>query len=248
METLPSTTELPPVREEVLLRSPTGDSPLRTAFQVESGVVRGHLEWATNCRRVLLVRAREQDIEETNPSYGAGVAAGIGAIGAAAGGVALLNNLDDFSTTESCHIDDEGKQSCSSPREDATAGGVMLVATAIALTAASIATVSSTSSTTYGEVRTGEVRERHVLAENVACGAGAVAGVALSLYLAEERMAASVTDEHGNVAFSLPTRVTGTLTLRIDSAPRRYGIVQPGQGVGTLRIEPGHAPSETVPW
>jgi len=248
METLPSTTALPPVREEVLLRSPSGNSPLLAVFQVAGGVARGHLDWAKNCRRVLFVRAREQDIEETRPSYEAGLAAGMGALGTAAGGAALLGNLDQFSTKESCRIDDEGNESCSSPRADATAGGAVLVATAIALTVASLATVTSTSSTTYGEVHTGELLARHVLADNVACGAGAVIGVGLSLYLAQERMAASVTDEHGNVAFNVPTGVTGTLTLKVDSAPRGYETIQPGHTVGTLRIEPAPAPSETVPW
>jgi hypothetical protein len=248
METLPSTTALPPVREEVWFRSPSGASPIRAAFQVTEGVARGHLDWAANCERVLLVRAREQELEETKPNYEAGLVAGMGALGAAAGGAALFGNLDQFSTKEACHTDEEGDVSCSSPRDDATVGGVLLVATAIGLTVASIATVTSSSSTTYGEVRTGEIRERRVLAENAACGQGAVAGVALSLYLAEERIAASVTDEHGNVAFSLPANVTGTLTVKVDSAPRGYGVVKPGQAVGALRIEPRPAPSETVPW
>lgn len=238
METLPSTIALPPTHEVAVLRAANGASPLRTEFVVTHGIARGHLAWADNCRRVELVRPREQEIVTTTPSYEAATAAGMGALGTGVLGTALLNNLDQFSTKEKCSLDDDGNESCSSPRDDATAGGVLLVGTALALTAASLVTVASPSSTTYGDVHTGDARRHRVLAERENCGEGSVAGVALSLYLAEERIATSATDEHGDIAFAIPSSVTGTLTLAVDSVPSKYRTLSPGQVVGAVRVEP----------
>jgi len=248
METLPSTTALPPVHEELLLRPANGDSPLRAEFTVANGVARGHVDWARNCRRVAVVRPREQEVVETRPSYEAAAGAGIGALGAAAMGAGLLSNLDQFSTKESCHLDDDGNESCSSPRSQATAGGVMLVGTALALAAASLVTVASPSTTEWGEVHTGEARRGRVLDAQAPCGTGAVVGVGLSLYLAEERIARSATDDHGDVVFGIPSRVTGTLTLAVDSTPREYKALEPGQAVGTLRVEPSSTAHDAAAW
>lgn len=245
MATVSSTEALPPLSDEVLLRAPGGDSPLHSEFEVDNGIARGHVEWTQTCRRVVLVRERSQDIERRKPVYPAAAMAGFGAVGAGAGGVALLDNLDDFSTTESCHLDSDGNESCSSPRGDATAGGVMLVGTAIALAAAGVVTAISKPTTTQGDVHTGPTRESRVLAEHALCGDGAVAGVGLSLYLAEQRVAASVTDARGDVAFRVPDWVTGPLTLVVDSVPPKPTTILPGQAVGTVRIDP--AP-KTLPW
>lgn len=245
MATVPSTEALPPLGEEALLRSPRGDSPLTAEFQVEDGIARCHLEWAESCRRVLLVRDREQDIEHTKPSYPAATLAGIGAVGAGAGGVALLNNLDDFSTDDICHVDDEGNRSCSSPRDDAAVGSIILISTAIALAATSIVTATTKPTTTLGDVHVGEPRESRLLAENTACGDGPVAGIGLSLRLADERVAASVSDARGDVAFRVPDWVTGPLTLVVDSVPPKTTTIRPGLAVGTVRIDPV---PKTVPW
>ena len=249
METLPSTRALPPMHEMVLLRAANGDSPLRTEFLVTPGVARGHVDWADNCRRVELVRPREQDVETTQPSYAAVPATAIGALGTGSLGAALLSNRDQFSDEETCTPSDDGTtESCSSPRAEATVGGALLVGTALALTAASIVTVASPTTTTYGDVHTGDARQHRVLTEREACGQGAVAGVGLSLYLAQERVAATATDEHGDVTFGIPRGVTGTLTLAVDSAPLKYGTLRPGQAVGVVRVEPEDTSTEAVPW
>jgi hypothetical protein len=159
--------------------------------------------------------------------------------------VALLQHLDDFSTEKTCDLNDDGTESCSSPRDDATVGGVLLVGTAIALAAASVVTVASKPTTTEGDLHTSPARESRVLAESTACGDGAVAGVGLSLYLAGQRVAASVTDARGDVAFHVPDWVTGPLTLMVDSVPPKPTTILPGQAIGTVRIDP--AP-KTAPW
>lgn len=245
IETTASTEALPPLGETVLLRPPGGDSPLDTKLEVDHGIARGHVEWARTCRRVVLVRARTQDVEHRKPSYPLAAMAGSTAVGAGAGGTALLDHLDDFSDEVTCDVDYEGRKSCSSPRADATFGGVLLVGTAIALAAASIVTVASKPATIEGDVHTTEPRASRVLAENAPCGDGAVAGVGLSLYLAQERVAAPVTDARGDVAFSVPDWVTVPLTLVVDSVPPKPTTILPGQVVGTVRIEP--AP-KTEPW
>jgi len=245
METVASTEALSPLSETMLLRSPRGEAPLEAKLELEDGVARGHVEWARTCRRVVLVRERTQEVERRKPSYPAAAMAGVIAVGAGAGGITLLDNLDDFSSEVTCDTDHEGKESCSSPREDAAVGGVLLVGTAIALAAASVVTVASKPMIVEGGVHMSDPRASRVLAENAPCGDGAVAGVGLSLYLAQERVAASVTDANGDVAFSVPDWVSGPLTLVVDSVPPMPTTILPGQAVGTVRIEP--AP-KTVPW
>jgi hypothetical protein len=245
IETTASTEALAPLSETTLLRSPGGESPLETELEVEDGIVRGHVEWAPTCRRVVQVRERSRGVEQRKPSYPAAAMAGGLAVGVGTGGLTLLDHLDDFSAEVTCDSDENGEESCSSPRETAAVGGVLLVGTAIALAAASVVTVASKPTTVAGDVRTSEPQASRVIAENAPCGDGAVAGIGLSLYLAQERVAASVTDAGGDVAFIVPDWVTGPLTLVVDSVPPGPTTILPGQVVGTVRVEP--AP-KTEPW
>jgi hypothetical protein len=238
MTQVPETRALPPVEEEVLL-PPTsaGSSVLRMHFDRAGDGLDGHLEWATTCRRALVVHPRWETRSYTVPNRAAAVAAGMGAVGIGSAGAMVLAHRDDFSDERSCYVDSEGEEQCASPREQATAGGVGLVGTAVALAAASVVTLASKPGVSSVELSDGPALPPRILEDGVACGEGPVAKLAVTLYRDGERIAEATTDEHGDVRFAGAERVGGSMTLKAEWVPLGYRMLRRGQDLGGVRVE-----------
>jgi hypothetical protein len=129
---------LPPLEREVLL--PSSEASLRGEFWTESGVVRGHVEWARTCRRGVVREPREVVVRKSEYSRPAGVAMGAGSLAVGSIGLVLVARAPERSAELRCQPDDDndGYDECSSPRETQLLTGVVLVGGAIALGAGSV--------------------------------------------------------------------------------------------------------------
>jgi hypothetical protein len=238
MTQVPETRALPPVEEEVLLPPAlAGSSVLRTHFDRSEEVLGGHVEWAATCRRALVTHPRWETTQRTVPNRPAAVAAGMGAVGAGSAGALLLTHREEFSDERTCDVDCEGNEQCSSPREQATVGGVGLVGAAVALAAASVVTLASKPRVSSIEISDGPALPPRLLEDGVACGEGPVAELGLALYRGGERIAQATTDEHGDVGFAVAASVGGSLTLKAERVPLAYRTIRPGQPLGEVRAE-----------
>jgi hypothetical protein len=238
MTQVPEARALPPVEEEVLLPPAlAGASVLRMQFGRAGDVLDGHIEWAATCRRALVVHPRWETRSYTVPNRAAAVAAGMGAVGAGSAGAILLAHRDDFSDERSCYVDSEGEEQCSSPREQATVGGVGLVGTAVALAAASIVTLASKPSIASIELSDGPALPPRILEEGVAWGEGPVAKLGLALYRDGERIAEATTDEHGDVGFAGAGLAGGNMTVKAEWVPLGNRMLRRGQDLGAVHVE-----------
>jgi len=236
METVPETRSLPPIQDHVLLPPAPGQGEaLRLVFERDGDFVGGRLEWAATCRRAVIVHPRSETVTRSVPSGPGALAAGMGAVGAGTAGTLLLTHRDEFSDKQTCEVDCEGNETCSSPRQEATAGGLGLVATGIALATASIVTLASTPTTTSVERTYGPDLPPRIVAEGVPCGEGPVAGLGLGVYRGDERIAAVTTDEQGEVGFTVPAWAGEALTLKAEHVPLGIHTLTRGQTLGTVR-------------
>jgi hypothetical protein len=245
METSTESRALRPVVEHAVVPPPWLASPVTAELTSAGGVVRGHLAWATSCRRVVQVRERSQEVTHRKPAYETVPLNGITGLGAGLGGVELLKNRDQFSTRETCEDNEDGTTDCASPRDRVTGLGVSLVGYAIVAVSAAVVTAASRSSSEAGPVQVGATRQTGVLAEGVPCGEGPLAGLGVALYRADERIAGATVDGGGNVAFELPRGVAGPLTLVADFDSSRHGSIVAGQWLGEIVVEP--TPSQLTP-
>jgi hypothetical protein len=243
METNTEIRALPPVERQALVPPAEPASPVSIDLAFEDGVARGHVGWAASCRRVVLMHERSQKVVRRKPAYVAIAPAAILGVGAGVAGGMLLDGRDKYSNEVQCEEDPDGELDCSSPRGQATGGGLLLVGSAIALATTAVVTAASRSSSEFRGVDVGPTRQARVLAEGVPCGEGAVARLGVALYRADERVAASSTDDHGYVAFNVPAWLTGPVALVADSAYSRYGLITPGRRLGEIVLEPKASPS-----
>jgi len=235
MQTIAETRSLPPSQETVLLPpAPGGGSALRLRFEREGDFIGGHVTWAATCRRALVAYPRSETRTRSVPNGPGAFAAGMAGVGAGTAGTLLLAHRDEFSAKQTCDVDCEGNETCSSPREDATAGGLALVGTGIALATASIVTLASKPTTTSIDVTRGPALPPRILEDGVACGDGAVAGLGLALYRENERVAAATTDEEGAVGFSVPGWSGEPLSLKVERVPSGSRTLARGQSLGNL--------------
>ncbi|HEV8551211.1 MAG TPA: hypothetical protein VGQ57_19320 [Polyangiaceae bacterium] len=236
VENYPESQALPPVEQVALVAPHSGESPLSADVQVEGSIARGHVEWAATCRRAVLLVPRKRVVEIRKPNRPAGVAAGMGAIGAGTASGVLYSHLNDYSDERTCTTDDAGEESCSSPRGNATGGVVLLAGAAIALAAASLVTLSTSSTRAEGEVKEGPPGPPRIVESGVACGEGPVAELGIALYRGGERVAVSTTNADGDIAWSLPRGLRGEVTLVADDVPADFRVVTRGSSLGRLQI------------
>jgi hypothetical protein len=231
---------LPPLRQEVLLTSAQNDSALTSAFDLDTAtrIVHGHVAWAATCRRAVVMQSRSGEVTQALPSRGAAVVAGMGGLGTAVASGALLSHLDDISDQQTCSTDDDGQSSCSSPRGDAAAFGLLLAGTAVALTATSIATLNAKRKVLAAHEVRGDPSAPAVVEADVACGTGAIEGLGVSVYRADERVVASTTDANGDVALQLPAWLSGPITVVADSVPWRYSLVGQNEVLAMIAVAP----------
>jgi hypothetical protein len=233
---------LPPFAREAVVAGDETASVIAMDLALEDGVARGHLRWASSCRRVVLVHERAQEVTRKKPDYGAAVLSGVFGIGAGVLGGLLLSRSNEFSDEVTCEESDEGTEECSSPRDTAIGLGITLAGGGIALTTSAVVTAATPQSRAYRDVDEA-TREERVLAENVSCGNGPVAWLEVALYGEGERLAASTTDADGNVAFDVPRELTGTVSLVANGMFSRYGVIEPGQKLAEVVLEPAESPS-----
>ena len=243
METHTEIRALPPISRQALIPPEEPTSPVSIDLAFEDGVAHGHLGWAASCRRVVLVEERSQKVVRKKPAYVAIAPSAIVGVGAGVAGGMLLDRSDEYSDEVTCEEDPDGELDCSSPRGEATGWGLILVGSAIALTTVAVVTAASRSSSEFRGVDVGPTRRVRVLAEGVPCGEGPVAWLGVALYRADERVAASTTDDDGYVAFNVPAWLTGPVALVADSSSTPYGLIAPGRRLGEIVLEPRANPS-----
>lgn len=225
-------------RDEVTLESDQGLPSIMGDFEVERGIVHGHLTWTCDCRRATVGRQVSDVVETRKPDTRAAAAAI--AAGAVVGVIAgtMLSEADTFSRDTTCSTDINGDYTCSSPHDEVIAwSGLGLVTSAVLL---------GTGVTTLAKKTTSHVTEQNpaqpvmlaIKEDHVVCGESAVRDVGLSLMRASERVAASTTNADGNVAFSVPQNITGNLTIVVDSVPQWMTNVHAGTVVGSVQLDP----------
>jgi hypothetical protein len=225
-----------PIEETVLLSSEDGYAPLAATFTRDERRITGHLAWSRTCRHALVSRGRSVETITRKPVPAAGAAAGVGAVALGAAGGGLLSHLDVYSDQESCSVDNDGDQQCSSPRGNATFVGVLLATTAVALAATSLATFASKRSTTTGDETLGPPGRPHVVENGVECGHGVPSDIGLSIYSGNERVLGAVSDENGDVRFILPEWLSGIVDVVVDTEPPGEPLVHKGDIVGRLQV------------
>lgn len=233
---------MPRVVRQAVVAGDESASVVEMDFVIEDGVARGHLRWASSCRLVVLVHERAQEVTRRRPDYGAAAFAGITGLAFGALGGLVLSSRNKYSDEVTCEETCDGECECSSPRDEVTGLGITLVGSGLALTTGAIVTVATPTSRTYRDVGE-ETHETRVLDENVSCGNGPVAWLEVALYSDEERIASSTTDGDGNVAFDLPAKLAGTIRLVVNAQFSRYGVIEPGQELGEIVLEPAESPS-----
>lgn len=213
------------------------DSALEGEFNYTAGIAQGSVRWASNCREALM-QAESIEVWRTKaPMYGAAVGAVAAGALLGAGSGALLANAPNYSARPTnCSVDDSGHESCSSPRDAAIALGVTGAIISLIAVSAGVTTFASKSERSLGESIPQPDRLVEVTRHNVPCGRGPVVGVGISVFRAGERVAASVTNSAGQVAFAVPSDVSGELTVVIDSVPPEMSRVREGDVVGTFVV------------
>lgn len=213
------------------------DSALEADFSYAAGIARGTLHWSSNCREALMQSESLEVWKTKKPMYGAATGALVAGAVLGAGSGALLASAPNYSDTPtSCSVDDSGNESCSSPRDMAIGLGVTGAIISLIAVSAGVTTFASKSERTQGESIPQPDRLLEVTRHNVPCGRGEVAGVGVSLFRANERVAASVTNRSGAVAFAVPPEVTGELSVVVDSVPPDLARVREGDVVATILV------------
>lgn len=215
----------------VLVSPKDAQSPLDAQVRYENGLVRGRLGWAQRCRTGVETLSHDKVIELKTANHGAGVASLLlgGFISVAS--VALLASTDTFSNVETCSND-----GCSSPQQDAIAVGLVGVGTGLALGGAGVATFGIKSTSTTVDTVDHPATLSKVSQTTVPCGTGKVAGVGVALIQGMERVASSTTNNDGEFALVVPSRMTGQVAVFIESVPEHIPLLRPNDLVAKLDI------------
>jgi len=225
-------------QDETILESGHNLPAVMGDFTYEQGVVRGHVGWTYDCHNVVMSKQITEEIQVKKPNYNAGVAATVIGAGLGALSFGLLSSLDTFSDEETCSVDSDGNQSCTSPRAAAAAFGVVGALSSVALVGAGVVTFGSKTTSSMVSSEPAEPVVSRVNEGKVACGSRPIFGLGLALIRAGERVAASTTNADGEVAFAVPTNVTGDLVAVVDAVPTPISIIRVGDIVGSVQVKP----------
>jgi hypothetical protein len=218
------------------------DSVVEGEFSYEAGVAQGSVRWSSRCREALMQSESIEVWHTKTPMYGAAVGALVAGVALGVGSGALLSSAPNYSDQpSSCSVDDSGHESCSSPRDIAIGLGIAGTIVSIIALSAGVGTFATKTERTQGETLPQGERVVSITRRGVACGEGPVAGLGVSVFRADERVSASVTNSAGQVAFAVPPHVSGELTVVVDSVPPPLSRVREGDVVGTFSVPP-HAP------
>jgi hypothetical protein len=226
------------VGQQELVIEPAGAQPsIMGDFTVESGTVRGHVGWTYDCRKAIVATQETQVINVKKPEKEAGFAAAVIGVGVGALSVGLLSSLDQFSDVQTCSIDSDGQNQCSSPRTNAAVVGVLGLATSAGLFGTGLVTLGASPTASVVATEAAPPVVSRVVQENVACGTEPIAGLGLVLMHDGSRVAASTTNAAGEVAFAVPPGLSGGFIVRIDAVPAPYDRVRVGDVVGTVQVK-----------
>ena len=225
-------------QQETILESEQNLPAVMGDFTFEAGVVRGRVGWTYDCHSTVVNKQITEEIQVKKPNHSAAVAATVIGAGLGALSVGLLSSLDTFSDVETCSTDSDGHYSCSSPREDATVLGAVGLLSSATLVGAGVVTFGSKTTSSIVSSEPAEPVVARVHNEKVACGTRPILGLGLSLFRGTERVAASTTNADGEVAFAVPTNVTGGLVAIVDAVPAPISIIRAGDIVGSVQVEP----------
>jgi hypothetical protein len=218
-------------------------------FTYAQGVVKGHVGWTNDCRRAVVSKQVTETIETRKPNYGAGVGAVL--LGAAVGALsgALLSEAGSLSDVDDqCSTDDNGNYSCSSPRERAYGFGVAGGLSSAALVFGGLTTFTARSKSQVTDSEAAPPVVSRVVKENVSCGSQPIQDLGLALLRSGDRVAYSATNAKGEVAFAVPSNVTGNLMVAVDSVPPPIGSIHVGDVIGSVQVEPeATTPAATEP-
>ena len=237
--TLEYRTVLPPVQRELLLRS--DQAPLHGEFWAEPGIVRGHVEWTRTCTRAVVRQSQTLVQRKKRYSRVAGAAAGVGSLAVGAIGVHLVATADERSDEPHCGPDQDGDgyEDCrSSPRGEQAQMGLLLGATSLALAVVGIYHLAAEDPPASSELETAPPAPPEVVEEDTPCGPGTARDLRLSLHQGALFVAASQTDPSGDVAFAIPTWLTGRLDVVVDQVQPPSELVAAGLGLGSVVVEP----------
>lgn len=226
-------------QEEVLLESSRGLPSVMGDFSYEKGVVKGHVGWTHDCRRVVVSKQVTETTETKAPNYGAGAGAiALGAVLGIASG-ALLSAAGSYSdVNDECSTDSDGHYSCSSPRERAyVLGGVGALSSA-GLVFGGLGTFATKTRTDVTNSEAAPPVVERVVKENASCGSQPIQDLGLALLRSSERVAFSATNAGGEVAFAVPPNVTGNLTVVVDSVPPPIAAIHVGDVIGSVQVAP----------
>lgn len=208
------------------------DSALEAEFSYAAGVVQGSVRWSSNCREALM---RSENIEvwhSKQPNYGAGAGALVAGAALALGSGALLANAPNYSDRpQSCDA-----EHCTSPREAAIGLGITGAIVSLVAVSAGLSTFAMKSERTRGESLPQPDALVAVTRRHVPCGRGAVAGIGVSLFRANERVAASVTNSDGRVALAVPADVSGELSVVVDGVPPEAARAREGEVIAEVAV------------
>ena len=229
---------LPPQTVLSLERGDREVSPVSAPLRVDGDIATGKVEWATTCRWTLVERTRIQTTIETRGSKAGGVVAAVGAGVLGTSAVAwFLGNATGGATCAALSSiplnDSEPSSNDCAPSET---GPAILGVASLVLLATSVALLASKPTTTPGPVSIGPPGPPRLVADNVACSSGAVAGLGVALYRREERIAATTTDEAGTFKLRLPAGLSGSLVLVVDQLPRDATLLHRGDVLARVEL------------
>lgn len=230
--------------ETVILESSKNLPSAMGDFSYELGVVRGHVSWTYDCRQAVVNKQITEVIETRKPNKKAAVAATFIGLALGAGSVALLSQANTFSDAQECSTDSNGNYTCTSPQARAYAVGVLGIVGSMASVGAGVATFGMKPTASVVDSETAAPVVSRVLQENAPCGSNPIEGVGLSLLRAGQGVAFSSTNADGDVAFAVPPKVTGGLTIVVDSVPVPITAIHKGDIVGSVQVSPSASASE----
>jgi hypothetical protein len=225
-------------QQEIIMESSHGLPSIMGDFTAEPGLVRGHVAWTSDCERAIVNQRVTDEIKVDKPNTRAAIGSTIIGTGIGVLSAALISTADSFSDEQTCSTDNEGHYSCSSPRQNAIGLGVVGIITSAALVGTGLVTVASKPRTSIVTTEAAPPSVSRVTREHVNCGVQPVRSLGLALKRAGVTVAASSTNEDGEVAFAVPPTISGGLVVVVDAVPPPLANIRVGDIVGAVEMAP----------
>jgi len=239
---------LPLPEKKMLIGPEPNQTAVATTLELQRGVLKGKLLYSNDCRLGMIAQQRNVIRRTEKPNYGAGVTSLIvGAMATVISG-AVMSNLDTFSDEETCSVDSQGQESCSSARGRATAGGVVGMISGVALLGTGLGTLARREKSKDIEsdepITSGGINR--INETGVPCGEGPAGNFGLALRRGDIMVAQTTANSDGEFAFAIPPTLTGQVSIYVDSVPNEPGFVEVGSHVTSFDISAEHGPENDL--